>query len=117
MLRKSKFYVINFMDPRIIFFTKKILTLCAMKTHIQKSYKESKWEGKKIVCKDCKWIRTNLLLMLRYIFYFIKYSSMLNATFVTNAFLCCICFFSDDVLGKHVDPSCTSIIFDSPVSV
>ena len=42
---------------------------------------------------------------------------MLNATPVRNAFLCCLCFFPDDVLGKHVDPSSTSIIFDSPVSV
>ena len=42
-----------------------------------------------------------------------------NATPVTNAFLSCtlfsICFFSGDVLGKHVGPS--SIIFDIPVSV
>ena len=81
-----------------------------MKTRIQKLYKESKWEGRKID-------PNKLLLMLRYIFYFIEYSSMLNATPVTNAFLCCVCFFSDDVLGKHVDPSFTSIIFDSPVSV
>ena len=42
---------------------------------------------------------------------------MLNATPVTNAVSCCIYFFSEDVLEKHVDPSSTSIIFDSPVSV
>ena len=30
---ESKFYVINFIDPRIIFFKKEILTPRAMKTH------------------------------------------------------------------------------------
>ena len=49
--KESKFYVINFMDPRIIFFTKKILTPGAMKTYIQKSYKESKWEGRKMCAR------------------------------------------------------------------
>ena len=42
---------------------------------------------------------------------------MLNATPVRNAFSCCIHFFSDDVLEKHVETSSTSIIFDSSVSV
>ena len=33
--KKSKFYLINYIDPRIIFFKMKILTPSAMKTHIQ----------------------------------------------------------------------------------
>ena len=52
-------------------------------------------------------------------FIFLKYGSVLNVTPVTNAFLSCtllsVCFFSDDILGKHVGPS--SIILDIPVSV
>ena len=44
---------------------------------------------------------------------------MLNATPVTNVFLSrtliSICFFSDNILGKHVDHS--SIILDIPLSV
>ena len=34
--KESKFYVINFIEPRIIFLKKKILTPRVMKTHIQK---------------------------------------------------------------------------------
>ena len=40
--KESKFYVINFIDPRIIFFKKKILTAREMKMHIHISYKEDK---------------------------------------------------------------------------
>ena len=46
--KESKFYVISFIDPRIIFLKKK-LTPCAMKTHIQILYKESKLEGRRCV--------------------------------------------------------------------
>ena len=42
--KESKFYVINSVEPLIIFLKKKILTPSAMKTHIQLSYKESKSE-------------------------------------------------------------------------
>ena len=53
-------------------------------------------------------------------FIFLDYSSVLNATTVTNAFFNCtllsMCFFSDEVFGKHVvGPS--SIVFDIPASV
>ena len=34
--KESKFYVINFIEPRIIFLKKKLLTPRAMKTYIQK---------------------------------------------------------------------------------
>ena len=47
--KESKFYVISFIDPRIIILKKKKLTPRAMKTHIQISYKESKWEGRRCV--------------------------------------------------------------------
>ena len=47
--KETKFYVINFIDPRIFFLKKKILTLHAMKTHFQMSYKESKSEGRRCV--------------------------------------------------------------------
>ena len=47
--KKSKFYVINFIDPQIIFFKKKILTPRAMKAHIQISYKEGKSKGRRCV--------------------------------------------------------------------
>ena len=35
--KESKFYAINFIDARIFFLKKKILTPRVMKTHIQKS--------------------------------------------------------------------------------
>ena len=38
--KESKFYVINFIDPWIIIFFKKSLTLRALKTHIQITYNE-----------------------------------------------------------------------------
>ena len=41
--KESKFYVINFIDPRMN-FKKKILTTLAMKTRIQISYKECESE-------------------------------------------------------------------------
>ena len=41
--KESKFYVINFIDPRMK-FKKKILTTLAMKTRIQISYKECELE-------------------------------------------------------------------------
>ena len=44
---ESKFYVINFVYPRIIFFKIKFLTPRTMKTHIQVLYKESKSEGRR----------------------------------------------------------------------
>ena len=47
--KESKFYVINFIDPRIIFFKKKILTPRAMKTHTQILHNESKSEGRRCV--------------------------------------------------------------------
>ena len=47
--KESKFYVINFIDPHISFFKKKILTPRAMKTHIQVPYKESKSEKRRCV--------------------------------------------------------------------
>ena len=67
MLRKeSKFYVINFIDPRIIFFFKKNLKPRALKRIFR--YRIKKVTRKKgDVRKGCKWIRTTLLLMLRYI--------------------------------------------------
>ena len=43
----SKFYVINFIYSRIIFFKIKFLTPRTMKTHIQILYKESKSEGRR----------------------------------------------------------------------
>ena len=46
--KKYKFYVINFIDSRIICFLKK-LTPRAMKTHIQISYKEIKSKGRSYV--------------------------------------------------------------------
>ena len=42
------FYVISFIDPRIIFFKSKFNTR-AMKTHIQMLYKESKSERTRCV--------------------------------------------------------------------
>ena len=45
--KESRFHVINFIDPRIIFFKKKIFTPRAMKTHIQISYKIGKSEGRR----------------------------------------------------------------------
>ena len=81
-------------------FKKKILTPRVMKTHIQKLCKDDKWKGRN-VSKDCEWIQTRCSGT----FIFLEYSSALNATPVTNAFLSCIlliiCFFADDVLGKH----------------
>ena len=47
---------------------KEILTQRAVKTHIKKLYKEGKWERRRCV-QGCKWIRTTLLLMLRYIYF------------------------------------------------
>ena len=47
--KENKFYVINISDPRIIFFLKKIFNTRAMKTHIQKSYKDGKCEGRRYV--------------------------------------------------------------------
>ena len=47
--KESKFYVIIFINSQIIFFQKKILTPRAMKTHIQKSNKDVKWEGGRCV--------------------------------------------------------------------
>ena len=41
--KESKFYVLNFIDTRII------LTPRVMKTYIPKSYKEGKWEGRRSV--------------------------------------------------------------------
>ena len=41
--KEGKFYVINFIDPRMN-FKKKILTTLAMKTRIQISYKECESE-------------------------------------------------------------------------
>ena len=71
MLRKeTKFYVINFIDPQIIFFLKKILTPRAIKTHVvlkNRIKKESGREGD--VNKNCKWIRITLLLILKYIYF------------------------------------------------
>ena len=56
---------------------------------------------------------TTLLLTLR--LHFLEYSSVLNATLVTNAFLSycllSICFSFDDVLGKHVGPSLQFLTF------
>ena len=46
--KESKFHVINFIDPWVI-FNKKILTRRAMKTHIQISYKEDKSERRRFV--------------------------------------------------------------------
>ena len=43
--KESKFYVISFIDPRIIFLKKKILKPCAIKTHIQIPQKNGKSEG------------------------------------------------------------------------
>ena len=61
--KESKFYVINFKNK---IFKNKILTPRAMKTHIKiRITKESRKERN--VCKDYEWIRTILLLMLRYI--------------------------------------------------
>ena len=51
MSRKRKFYATNFIDPRIIFLKKKILTLHVMKTHIQKLNKKSKWKGRKMCAR------------------------------------------------------------------
>ena len=54
--KESKFYVINFIDPWIIFFflkKKKKLIPRAMKTHIQISDKEGTLEGRKEM-----WART-----------------------------------------------------------
>ena len=45
--KESKFCVINFIDPQIIFLKKKILTSRAMEMHIQISYNESKLEGRR----------------------------------------------------------------------
>ena len=42
--KESKFYVINFIDSQNTFFKNNILTQCTMKTHIQKSNKDSKLE-------------------------------------------------------------------------
>ena len=42
---------------------------------------------------------------------------MLNVTPVKKCIFMLFMFFSDNVLGKHVDSSSTSIIFDGPVSV
>ena len=46
--KESKFHVINFIDPWVI-FNKKILTRRAMKTQIQISYKEDKSERRRFV--------------------------------------------------------------------
>ena len=43
--KESKFYAINFIEPRIVFFKKKVLTPRAMKTHIQISHKKVKSRG------------------------------------------------------------------------
>ena len=82
-----------------------------MKTQIQKSYRESKWEGRKIGARTLMDPSNSLTDALA----LIPVSAGLNATPVTNAMLYCICFFSGDILGKYADPS--SIIFDSPVLV
>ena len=60
----------QFYWPPDNFFKKKILTLHAMKTHIEISYtikKVNRKEGDVCKYKDCKWIRATLLLMPRYI--------------------------------------------------
>ena len=66
-MSRKEGYEMNFIDSRwmksILFFLKKVLKPRAMKTHIQILYKEGKSEGD--VCKDCKWIQTTCLLMLR----------------------------------------------------
>ena len=97
-----------------IFFKKQISTRRAMKTHWNEIVQSKQVGRKKDLCKDCKWSQ-QLSYWCSGKFVFLEHSSMLNATPVTNAFLYCIGFFPDYVLGKHVDLSST--IFDSPVSV
>ena len=47
--KESEFYVIIFINLRIISFKKRILAPRVMRTHIQKSNKEVKWEGRACV--------------------------------------------------------------------
>ena len=47
--KESKFYVIKFIDPQIIFLENKILTPRVMQTHIQESCKEDKWKRRECI--------------------------------------------------------------------
>ena len=47
--KKSKFYLINFIDPRIIFSKRKFQTSRETRTHIQILYKEGKSKGRRCV--------------------------------------------------------------------
>ena len=48
--KKSKFYVINFIEPLIISLKKKILKQRAMEAHIQILCKEDKSDGRGEMC-------------------------------------------------------------------
>ena len=52
--KENKFYVINFIEPEIIFLKRKILIPRAMKKHIQISYKEGRSVGRKEIKKGPK---------------------------------------------------------------
>ena len=89
--KESKFYIIIFMNPRIISFKRNFEhhLSCIFRNLIKKLSRK-----KRDVCKGCKWIRTTLLLMLRYIYFcWIKFC----VKPVTNKFVSCtlltICFF------------------------
>ena len=70
--KESKFYVINFIDPRI-FLKKENITPCAMKSHIQKSYKVSKVAKWKEMTRDvCEMDPNKFLTDARVNMFFLK---------------------------------------------
>ena len=76
-----------------------------MKARIQKMSKKDNW--KESQCVEGLLMDPNNSLSDAHVhLFFFECSAMLNATPVTSAFLSCtllmICFFSDDVLRKHV---------------
>ena len=60
--------------------------------HIQKSYKESKWEGRKMCARAVNGSK-QLSYLCSSTFIFLECNSVLNATHIANAFLCCMCCF------------------------
>ena len=65
--KENRFYVIYFIYPWIVFWKEDVNTTCNENAYLE-PYKEDKSEGRRCV-QGCKWIRTTLLLMLRYIYF------------------------------------------------